>query len=442
MAFRNHATVCSFAMNGNFGIPVSNHPSDQPAETIQKNMDALVQSVARLRLEAEEFARLKNLCIIHIQQYESDLEKLRAVYHSHKARLDWLGRLPPPISDFARDLPRPPASSAPSTLATLALRDIPWRTEAVAAKCGIKLRYALDLNTVLCTVRFNHTGSHFAFTDGKVVFLVATADGSLVGTLDVPRAHIPDEPPPRCIRFSPTGRYIAVSGPQYILTFIDTSPLRVIGQLDNHKHFISSIVFFKDGTQMLSGGFDGKICVWSVPDLKLLKVVEHGSAGSVGKDEMIVALSLGSDDEYIAVGFMSGVVGMYEPTFSQPMSTFHAHPEFLLNVVISPNDMIGTASHDTTAKLWALRGVASCKQVLRGHTDFVLALAFAPHDPVVFSGSKDETIRCWSQKTGEQLFVLHGHTNTVFQIDAHPTERSIVACSGDGLVCVWEYFLG
>jgi WD40 repeat protein len=132
---------------------------------------------------------------------------------------------------------------------------------------------------------------------------------------------------------------------------------------------------------------------------------------------------------------------MYDQTFSQPMSSFQGHQQYLLNVVISPQDMIATASHDKTVKLWTLRGVASCKQTLRGHTDYVLAIAFAPRDPLLFTGSKDETIKCWSQKTGECLFTVNGPRNTLFQLDHHPSERTFISCSGDGLVCAWDYVL-
>jgi WD40 repeat protein len=56
------------------------------------------------------------------------------------------------------------------------------------------------------------------------------------------------------------------------------------------------------------------------------------------------------------------------------------------------------------------------------------------------TGSKDERIRAWSTKNGERLFALYAQKNTVFDIDVRPTERLIVSCGADGLVCVWEYF--
>jgi WD40 repeat protein len=268
-----------------------------------------------------------------------------------------------------------------------------------------------------------------------------TGDGSLVGAIEITSVSHQEDSPARSIAFSPDGKYLMLSAPMHSIAVIDLPSRSVLTSLEGHKHHVSTLAFFRDGTRMLSGGFDGKLCLWSVPDFKLVKSLDHARNGSVTKDEMIVAIALGSDDEYIAVGFMNGSVGMYESTFTQPISTFSAHQEFLLNVVISDQDVIATASHDKTAKLWTLRGVASCKQVLRGHTDFVLAIAFAPNDPIVFTGSKDESIKCWHQKTGENLFTVTAHKNTVFQIDPHPTERKILSCSGDGLVCLWEYFL-
>jgi WD40 repeat protein len=175
---------------------------------------------------------------------------------------------------------------------------------------------------------------------------------------------------------------------------------------------------------MVTGGFDGKLCLWGVPGFDLNRIIQHGTEGKPTKDEMVVAIAV--DEDFVGVGFMSGTIGIYEPSFTQPMIFFQAHSEFLLNLVISRAGMIATASHDKTAKLWVIRGIASCKQTLQGHADYVLAIAFPPRDRVVFTGSKDETIKCWNQKTGEILFTINGHKNTLFQIDHHPTERTIV----------------
>jgi WD40 repeat protein len=298
------------------------------------------------------------------------------------------------------------------------------------------------MDAILCTIHFNGDGSIFSFTNGSTVFLILTADGSLIGTCELPKTRHPTDGHPRAICFSPDSRYLAVSGPGNSVTVIEVASRRVVKSLDAHTSHVSTVAFFKSSHKLVTGGFDRKLCVWTTPDFKMVKAIQHGGEGmATGKEENIVAVAIAGDDEYVSVGFMSGNVGIYEPTFAQPMTSFAAHQEYLLNVAMSPNNVIATASHDKTAKLWMLRGVATCRQTLTGHEDYVLGVVFSPRDPVVFTGSKDETIKCWSVKTGQELFTLTGHRNTLFQIDHHPTGRTIVSCSGDGLVCLWDYDL-
>jgi WD40 repeat protein len=233
-----------------------------------------------------------------------------------------------------------------------------------------------------------------------------------------------------------------VSGPVNSVTIIDVGSRGLVRSLDEHTRHVSAIAFFSDSRKMVTTAFDGRILLWTTGDWKIVKSVQHGPEnGSVGKEEMIVAVAIGSEDAFVAVGFMSGVVGIYDPDFAQPMTSFSAHQVFLLNVAVSRTDVIATASHDQTAKLWTIRGVASCRQTLTGHSDYVLTVSFSPNDPVVFTGSKDETIKCWNVATGRDLVTLRGHGNTLFQIDHHPTSRTIVSCSGEGLVCMWDYEL-
>jgi WD40 repeat protein len=305
----------------------------------------------------------------------------------------------------------------------------------------IKVRYALPVVPVVCSVRFNHTGSHFALAARRSLYLFATRDGSLVLTLALPPFTQPDNEPVRSICFSPdgqsSGQYLAVSGPGYNVTVIELATY-AFRQLEQHTGFVMSIIFLSDGTKMLSGGGDGKLCIWNVPDFSVARKIEHRSPQSKGWEGMIAALAL-CGDGCVAVGFMDGKVTIYDAQFSPRTSHFVAHGQPLLNMVSAP-DGIATSSWDKTAKLWKVRGADSCTCQMSGHDDAVVAIAIPPNDgSITFTDSKDETIGVWSTKTRKQLLTLRAHKSTVFAIDAHPTERLIVSCSGDWLVCVWEY---
>jgi WD40 repeat protein len=236
----------------------------------------------------------------------------------------------------------------------------------------------------------------------------------------------------RTLCFSPDSKLLAVAGPASSILIIDTKTRRTVTALEGHHNIVATITFFRTTMRFVTGAILTK-------DFKCLRTIQDGGQENGRKEEMITAIAIATDEEYVAVGFMNGTVGLYVAAFAQPMSSFQAHPEFLFHVAISPKALIATASHDKTARLWVIRGVPTCRRVLAGHTYCVLTLAFSPTEGVLFTGSKDETIKCWSEETGENLFTLTGHKNTVFQIDHHPHDRTIVCCSGDGIVSVWDY---
>lgn len=57
----------------------------------------------------------------------------------------------------------------------------------------------------------------------------------------------------------------------------------------------------------------------------------------------------------------------------------------------------------------------------------------------IVSGSRDKTIRVWSEETGEAMVVLGGHENTVISIATCSTKNLIATASGDMTFTVWRY---
>lgn len=139
------------------------------------------------------------------------------------------------------------------------------------------------------------------------------------------------------------------------------------------------------------------------------------------------------------------------------IKSYEVHQKPLLGVTISSkNNAIATCSRDNTAKIWDISKIPNIQEsnstqaiiqnyhpllrtTLEGHDDFVTSATFSPIDDILFTGSKDEKIKAWDSINGELLFTINAHQNTVFSIKHHPTKRIFVSCSGDGLICVWNY---
>lgn len=59
-----------------------------------------------------------------------------------------------------------------------------------------------------------------------------------------------------------------------------------------------------------------------------------------------------------------------------------------------------------TIKLWDFQQTFECIKTMHGHDHNVSSVAFAPSGDVVFSGSRDKTIKMWDVATGYDIFIL------------------------------------
>jgi len=57
--------------------------------------------------------------------------------------------------------------------------------------------------------------------------------------------------------------------------------------------------------------------------------------------------------------------------------------------------LVATGSQDALVRLWDSRVGWKCVHEIKGHSDFVLSVAFGSNEFTLFSGSKDRTVRMW-----------------------------------------------
>ena len=77
---------------------------------------------------------------------------------------------------------------------------------------NLVLRYSLSIDSVICSIQYNPTGSMFAFADGRTVFYINSKDGAINGTCKIPIANsMENSLYTRSICFSHDSRYLAIS---------------------------------------------------------------------------------------------------------------------------------------------------------------------------------------------------------------------------------------
>ncbi|KAJ1483073.1 WD40-repeat-containing domain protein [Baffinella frigidus] len=79
---------------------------------------------------------------------------------------------------------------------------------------------------------------------------------------------------------------------------------------------------------------------------------------------------------------------------------------------------------------------------LTGHSEEVLAVAFAPDGTRVVSGSADTLVKIWNAATGAEVCMLKGHLDAVLSVAFSPDGKHVVSGSSDNLVKIWDASIG
>jgi WD40 repeat protein len=170
-----------------------------------------------------------------------------------------------------------------------------------------------------------------------------------------------------------------------------------------HPGVVWKVLFSPDGKELITVSEDKTVRVWDVATGEAVRVLRP-PAGK-GPEGMLFAAALSPDGQTLAVG------GFGPP--DNPGAIY----------------LIALAT-----------GRIEC--VLRGHTNGIDALAFAPDGKRLASGSSDGTARVWDAATGACQRTLTGHTQAVYGVTFAPDGRRLATSSHDGMGRIWSVSTG
>ncbi len=85
-----------------------------------------------------------------------------------------------------------------------------------------------------------------------------------------------------------------------------------------------------------------------------------------------------------------------------------------------------------------IKPVGTVIYTYRGHSDFVIAVAWSPDGKHIASGSGDGIVQVWDAVDGGHKFTYDGHSSPVYAVAWSPDGQRIASGSNDKTVQVWQ----
>jgi WD40 repeat protein len=168
---------------------------------------------------------------------------------------------------------------------------------------------------------------------------------------------------------------------------------RVMG---SHEGGATAVAVTRSGMIAASGGVDGVIRLWSLPDGQLLGELRASDA------QTIESLDFSPTGDRLVSAGEEGAVRSWDVEARQELFVRREHQSLVSQAVFSPTGhLIASGGADGQVRLWDSQ-TGQPAGVFSGHAGRVRCLAFHPTEPVLITAGLEGTVRVWDLQTLEQ----------------------------------------
>jgi len=267
------------------------------------------------------------------------------------------------------------------------------------------------------------------------------------------------------LTFSPDGSVLASSDDtgQVLLWDVQSLSLAIDPWLA-HMGRVRTIAFHPANLNLLAtASADGSISMWNVSGPTPREILAIAGHQQDGQGRLVRSIDFSPDGSLLASGGDDGQVRLWDTaTGGQIGPPAGDHGDLVRDVLFNPDPdrhTIATAGNDEAVILWSWDAETGLSRTLgldgeplptmKGHTERIYGLAFAPDGNMLASASRDGTVLLWDTGIGSRY--LYGNGQTTRPLSAHsgavrdvsfspsPTTGPMLAsASNDRTVILWE----
>mgnify|MGYP001045938509 CR=1 FL=1 len=178
---------------------------------------------------------------------------------------------------------------------------------------------------------------------------------------------------------------------------------QLINQFEGHNKEITSISFYKDGTEFITSSKDNTFKRWNSYSGKLIKLYKYSDVIDVKYFPDGKRLLINTATNYY---WIESYLYVRDIVKNDYISTFGDKQDLINHTIFSPDfKKILSCSNDNLARIWDVEQERSI--ILKGHTEDVVCGAFSPNSKFIVTGSKDGIVKLWKASNGKLLATLH-----------------------------------
>jgi WD40 repeat protein/tetratricopeptide (TPR) repeat protein len=242
--------------------------------------------------------------------------------------------------------------------------------------------------------------------------------------------------------YSPDGRFFVTGHGHFLLGQGDNTVRMwspdgtLISELKEHIDAVNCVAVSPDSKTIVSGSKNGELIIWDWEDKEKKPLIIGGSPDSINDvafspDGRLFAtvsgqFSSGEGDETVKIWTRDGKL----------LNIMKGHIDSVMDVAFDAGGkIIASGSKDGTVKLWSLDG--SLVNTFEGNWNFLYCCAWSPEGNIIATGSNEDIIGLW-ETTGALYKSITPDSEYVGALDYNPDGTILASGSGDGTIRLWD----